>query len=128
MHDSPHPSCNASASFHDLAHQFIWGRWRTTAYRKLLARFVDVGCQALSALLYEPQRSFAHGATSWVGQKIMTKKAGVKIGHTDDKGQQVYVATVNNMICTVLKDDGDWIRIRQQGVEGWLAKDDAVLL
>jgi tetratricopeptide (TPR) repeat protein len=58
----------------------------------------------------------------------MMKKAGVKLGHTDDKGQQVFVATVNNMVVTVLKENGDWIRVRQQGAEGWLAKEDAVLL
>src|SRR6516164_1669337 len=89
---------------------------------------IVLSCVGLIAMWGAPQSAGADDPESWAGQKVMMKKAGVKIGHTDDKGQQVYVATVNNMVVTVLKENGDWIRVRQQGAEGWLVKEDAVLL
>ena len=64
---------------------------------------------------------------SWVGKKVMPKKIGIKIRNTNRKGEEVDVVTLN-MIVTVLEEKDERIKVRQNGVEGWFAKEDAVLL
>jgi tetratricopeptide (TPR) repeat protein len=66
---------------------------------------------------------------SWTGKRIVTRNAGVKLAYTDSRsGKVIELATLDRGIYTVLKEKGDWIKIRHRGVAGWLAKDDAVLL
>jgi Tfp pilus assembly protein PilF len=65
---------------------------------------------------------------SWVGKKIILKKGGIKFGHTDEQGRPVEVGTLALMSYTVTGEEGDRIRVRQNGVEGWFQKGDAVLL
>jgi tetratricopeptide (TPR) repeat protein len=65
---------------------------------------------------------------SWVGKRIILRRDGVRIGHTDDKGQPVYVADLTDMVYRVLGEADGWLRVRQRGAEGWFAKDSAVLL
>src|SRR6266849_1678685 len=81
----------------------------------------------LSVLLCLSPKVSAQKDTSWVDKKVMTKKAGTKIGHNVN-GQNVNVATLNSMVFTVLQENGDWILVSESGMEGWFAKDDAVLL
>jgi tetratricopeptide (TPR) repeat protein len=68
------------------------------------------------------------GDGSWVGKVVVVKKPGNRIGHTDEKGKPVYVATLTNFEYRVLAEKGGWIKVRHKGVEGWFAKDDAVPL
>src|SRR2546427_400221 len=66
---------------------------------------------------------------SWAGKTILLKKYGIDISHTDKAtGEQVRDATLTGIDYKVLAEQGDWIRVRQAGVEGWLKKTDAVLL
>jgi tetratricopeptide (TPR) repeat protein len=75
-----------------------------------------------------PNPAIADGNESWVGERIMTKKAGLRIGHTNPVGWQVYVGELTDMVYTVLDEKDGWLYVRQGGVEGWFAKDQAVLL
>jgi tetratricopeptide (TPR) repeat protein len=65
---------------------------------------------------------------SWVGKRIMTKKGGLTIGHTNKKGQEVEDATLDEMVYTVEAEKESWIKVHARGVSGWFAKSDAVLL
>src|SRR5262245_24434272 len=68
-------------------------------------------------------------ADSWAGKRIMLKRPGARIGHTDKAtGRQVYDATLTDMMYEVLREQAGWLRVRHRGVEGWLDKDAAVLL
>ena len=42
-------------------------------------------------------------------------------------GEVIPVATLDRCDYRVLKDNGDWLRVRQRGKEGWLEKTDALL-
>ena len=88
-------------------------------------RGVWIGCVvAAVALAAAPARA----DDSWVGQRIMLKKAGVTIGHTDDKGVDHEDATLDQMVYTVEAEKGPWIKVHAHGVSGWFARSDAVLL
>jgi tetratricopeptide (TPR) repeat protein len=56
------------------------------------------------------------------------KKGGINFGHTDEQGRPVEVGTLALISYTVTGEEGDRIRVRQNGVEGWFQKGDAVLL
>ncbi|HEY7315773.1 MAG TPA: tetratricopeptide repeat protein [Gemmataceae bacterium] len=58
----------------------------------------------------------------------MTKKAGIRIGYTDENDQTKYVAKLTDMFYTVEKEEGEFIKVRHRGASGWLSKSDAVLL
>ena len=74
--------------------------------------------------------SISRGADddSWAGKKIVLKWDGARIGHTGDDGRPVYVADLTDIAYTVLDDEAGWVRVRQRSAEGWLAKDNAVLV
>jgi tetratricopeptide (TPR) repeat protein len=65
---------------------------------------------------------------SWVGKRVILKTDGVRIGHTGDNGQSVYVAELTDMVYRVLDDKGGWLRVRQRGTRDWLDRDNAMLL
>jgi tetratricopeptide (TPR) repeat protein len=65
---------------------------------------------------------------SWVGKRIILRGDGVRIGYTDDKGLPVHVADLTDLVYRVLGEENGWLRVRQCGVEGWFAKDSALLL
>jgi tetratricopeptide (TPR) repeat protein len=81
----------------------------------------------VAALLLLPTLVFAQQDDSWAGKKIMTKKADVKIGFIDDQGERVEVGTISEYIVTVIAEKGGKLKVRQNGVEGWFDKNDAVL-
>jgi tetratricopeptide (TPR) repeat protein len=84
-------------------------------------------CLALGALLWFAIPAFAQ--ESWVGETIITKKAGIKIGYTGGDGRQVYVGELTRLDYKVLADEGGWLKVNNgQGAEGWFDKTDAVLL
>jgi tetratricopeptide (TPR) repeat protein len=73
--------------------------------------------------------SSASADDSWVGKRIMTKKDGLTIGHTNKKGQEVEDAKLDDaMDYTVEEEKGKWIKVHAHRVSGWFAKSDAVLL
>ncbi len=73
--------------------------------------------------------SAAVAQPNWVGKTIVPKKPGIKIGHTDDSGKQVHVATLDGIAYRVLSEKEDWLKVQTRpDVEGWFDKADAVLL
>jgi tetratricopeptide (TPR) repeat protein len=75
-----------------------------------------------------PAVAHADGNDSWVGQQIVLKKPGVRIGYSDDAGKQVYVAELTDLVYTVLKEEDTWLEVRHRGVQGWFDREQAVLL
>jgi tetratricopeptide (TPR) repeat protein len=82
----------------------------------------------LMGVFFAPAASFADDSGSWAGQKIMTKMPGTLIGHTNLFGRHVYVAELTDLVYTVQREQDGWVHLRQRGVEGWLYKEQAVLL
>jgi len=68
------------------------------------------------------------GDDSWVGRSVMPRQAGVRIGHTDQEGKQIYVAELTNFVYTVRVEKDGFLFVRHRGTEGWLWKGHAVLL
>src|SRR5579871_2491737 len=82
---------------------------------------------SLSLLLVLAVCSPAIAAGSWVGKTILTKKAGIRIGHTEAE-ESVYTATLREIDYRVLAEEGNFIKVRERGVEDWFSKNDAVRL
>jgi tetratricopeptide (TPR) repeat protein len=93
----------------------------------MFARCTFPALLLVSLLVVQTPASWA-ADESWVGQRIMTKKAGTWIGHADPFGRPVYVAELTEMVYTVLKEQQGWLAVRQGGQEDWLEKQQAVLL
>src|SRR5262245_8980113 len=81
---------------------------------------------SILALLLAP--GFLMGDDSWVGRSVMPRQAGVRIGHTDQEGKQIYVAELTNFVYTVRAEKEGFLFVRHRGTEGWLWKGHAVLL
>ena len=69
-----------------------------------------------------------YGDDSWAGRSIMPRQAGTRIGHTDPEGKQIYVAELTNFVYQVRSEKDGWLYVHHRGVEGWLWKQQAVLL
>jgi tetratricopeptide (TPR) repeat protein len=65
---------------------------------------------------------------SWVGKRIILRRDGIRIGHSDGNGKPVYVRDLTDMVYRVLDEADGWLRVRQGGAEDWFDKDNAVLL
>jgi tetratricopeptide (TPR) repeat protein len=86
-----------------------------------------------TAVVFTPAATLADDDNSWVGRKIMTKEAGIWIGHTGSlfRGlvqRQVYDAELTDLTYTVLKEQDGWLSVRHRGAQGWLPKTKAVLV
>ena len=93
--------------------------------RRAAAALMLVGMLGLSAA------AFGEDNSSWAGQRIMPKRAGTMIGHASVGlifTRQVHVAELTDMVYTVLREQDGWLYVRHRGAEGWLAKEQAVLL
>jgi tetratricopeptide (TPR) repeat protein len=64
----------------------------------------------------------------WTGKTVLLKRDGVTYGGTATGGKVVTLGPLRSVEQTVLSDQGQWLLVRQDGVEGWLYKEDAVLL
>jgi Flp pilus assembly protein TadD len=80
---------------------------------------------ALALWLAAPSLTLADG--SWVGKAVILKPGEVKISQPDTDGKQVYVATLDSLTYKVEAEQGDSIRVNQDGVSGWLPREKAVL-
>src|SRR5262249_48635364 len=94
-------------------------RNRMNTLRLLLGCGLSVALLAPAALAQQK---------SWVGKTILTKKNDIKFGYTDDNGRQRNLGTLQCVDYRVLGDQGGWLKVSQNGVEGWFDKADAVLL
>jgi tetratricopeptide (TPR) repeat protein len=70
----------------------------------------------------------SNAADSWVGKRVMPKKADIQIGYTDDNDKVVYICRITDPILTVLGENDDFIKVNQNRTDGWFEKKDAVLL
>ena len=92
-----------------------------------VASFIMVNALLIPAVV------LADDDTSWVGRKIMTKEAGLGIGHTETllRGflqRQVYVAELTDLTYTVINEQDGWLSVRHRGSQGWFPKEKAILL
>jgi tetratricopeptide (TPR) repeat protein len=70
-----------------------------------------------------------HADDPWVGKTIIVKKNGVQFGHTDPKtGKQVLLGVLTRMDYVVRRENAQFVAVRQEDKEGWVRKDDVVLL
>jgi tetratricopeptide (TPR) repeat protein len=94
----------------------------------------ECGCAAVIVSLAFLWPATVHAdEDSWVGRKVMTKEAGIWIGHTGSllRGfvqRQVYDAELTDLIYTVLKEQDGWLSVRHRGTQGWFPKEKAVLV
>lgn len=66
---------------------------------------------------------------AWVGKTIIVKKNGIQFGHTDPKtGKQVLLGVLTRMDYVVRRENAKFVSVRQDDKEGWVRKDDVVLL
>ena len=64
----------------------------------------------------------------WTGKTVLLKKGGIKISGTAAKDKQVVVASLQDLEYRVLQDEGGQLKVKQDGVEGWFDKADAVVM
>jgi hypothetical protein len=67
-----------------------------------------------------------HG--SWVGQKVLMKRADVPPRATDDDGHELPPTVLTDAVVVVEKDDGHRVRVHERAGPVWLAKEDVVPL
>jgi tetratricopeptide (TPR) repeat protein len=82
----------------------------------------------IAVLAFVAARSPTLADDSWVGKKVMPKKADIQIGYTDDNDKIVNACRITDPILTVLGDKDDFIKVNQNRTDGWFEKKDAVLL
>ena len=70
----------------------------------------------------------AQAGGDWTGKTIILKGNTVRIGHTDENGQQVHLAKLTGVDYRVIKEQDGWLMVNQDGVEGWFDKSDAIVL
>lgn len=73
------------------------------------------------------QKFTASSADSWVGQKVLARKAGTALTDTGTNGKSVTVP-VRHLLYTVVAEDGDRVRVNYPGQEGWVPKAEWVRL
>jgi tetratricopeptide (TPR) repeat protein len=91
----------------------------------------SLGACLLAAAMFASTAARGEDNGSWAGQTIMPRRAGTGIGQTFTGllfRRQVYVAQLTDMVYTVLREQDAWLYVRHRGAEGWLAKEQAVLL
>ncbi len=66
---------------------------------------------------------------SWVGKTILTREIRTQVinGTTDAQGNLVYSAMLWRLQYLVEDEEGDYIKVRENGAAGWLLKSQAVL-
>jgi tetratricopeptide (TPR) repeat protein len=90
-----------------------------------------LGAGLLALAMFPPLASCREDNGSWTGERIMPKRAGTGIGQTYTGlifRRQAYVAELTDLVYTVLREQDGWLYVRHRGAEGWLAKEQVVLL
>ena len=65
---------------------------------------------------------------SWIGQRVMAKRSGIKLTYSDANRVVHVVGEVTQTLLPVVSEQGDWIALRQRGQLGWVRKRDFVRL
>ncbi len=84
-------------------------------------RFTICALGFLSSVLLHSASAAAEA--SWVGKLIIPKKGAIDI----KLGYEV-IGEVRQGSLEVLSEENDWLKVRDCGVEGWIPRDDVVLL
>src|SRR5438874_2710831 len=65
--------------------------------------------------------------SSWVGRTVIMKKTGTRFFRTNSDGAATEAGTLTRTDYVVVREHDDKIWVKQDGVEGWILKDDAAL-
>lgn len=69
----------------------------------------------------------AFAQDDWTGKRVVLKRPGIRIGYTDDDGNQVYITELTNLSYSVQQEDQGFLRVTHRGSTGWFPKKDALL-
>jgi len=73
--------------------------------------------------------ALAQQKESWVGQTVLTKRDGAHFGQPKTAtGDEVDLGPLTSIAYRVEAEEGDLVRVRQNGVSGWVAKSEVVRL
>jgi tetratricopeptide (TPR) repeat protein len=92
------------------------------------SQFVLLCCFVSSLFLLPPLCSAVGAEESWEGKTIIVKKPDIRIGHNNEDSERVVTATLTLSSYSVLADKGGLLKVRQNDIEDWFDKTDAVLL
>jgi tetratricopeptide (TPR) repeat protein len=81
----------------------------------------------LTALL-APAPALADDNDSWTGERIMIRRPGVRIGHTDPSGRQVFGVELTDVVYTVLDERDGWLLVQHRDAQDWVVKGEAIPL
>jgi tetratricopeptide (TPR) repeat protein len=70
----------------------------------------------------------ARADDSWEGKNVMPKKSTIWLTEKDRQGKVIRVGKLLSAVVEVMKEKDGLLRVRSKGIEGWFAKEDAVLL
>ena len=87
----------------------------------MIRRFAFACLSASGLLAISASQLSAQDGDSWVGKIVLTKEAG-EVSRNESSGP------LNRVVYIVLAEQGDSVRVRQYGVEGWVPKADLVTL
>src|SRR5262245_8536770 len=84
-------------------------------------------CAAAFLLSIVPRAAYAQA--NWVGKTIIFKKADVELLGLDKQGKQVVLGKLDQASIVVLAEESGKVKVKNwRGIEGWIAKADAVPL
>lgn len=69
----------------------------------------------------------ASAQSDWTGKRVILKRPGIRIGYSDEKGNQIFVVELTSLAYAVLKDDQNFLKVQHRGQTGWFPKTDALL-
>ena len=64
---------------------------------------------------------------SWVGQRVVVKRAGVAFGYVEAE-KWVNAGEITELVVTVLEQRGEWVLVRSGGKRGWVRTAEVVRL
>jgi tetratricopeptide (TPR) repeat protein len=73
------------------------------------------------------QKFSGTASNSWIGQKVLARKAGASLSDTGKDGKTIALP-VRHLVYTVVAEDGERIRVNYPGQEGWAEKAEWVRL
>jgi tetratricopeptide (TPR) repeat protein len=94
-------------------------------------RFHVLATCALLAALLLPAAARGEDEKSWTGQRIMTRNPGVAITYTRTGRfgfRRHFWVELTEVVYTVLEERDGWLNVGHRGIEGWIAKEQAVLV
>jgi tetratricopeptide (TPR) repeat protein len=94
--------------------------------RRWLAIAMMLGCVSATRA-QEPAPKPPQGAETWAGRTVVLKRPGIKIGHSDAAGKQVYTAELTSLSYLVKAEQEGYLQVQQGAAVGWFDKNEALL-